>query len=180
MKSIFLLLTIALTLSSPAYAQLEANMLNCDMFRSIHFNGVSIQQLHNTSGDPEQIQQLLGDADEVGGLSPFDSREFNFGANVLVYSYLHNEMVILRVKEPSWNINVAGKTIYIGMSLTQLEELLGNGNVFESLITHNVQSHDTTKKVIHIRCSLVGAEVFVIEIDTSSMIINTIRYNIHN
>jgi len=179
MKTFALIILFILSLPITIFAQLEANMLSCESFFGIEFNGASIQQLNETHGDQHQIQQLLGDADDIQEIVGPETTVFQFGSNRLSYSSLHNEISAFIINDANWSINIADVSIEVGMSLQQLEHVLGYGNVFDDLVVHDVNSQNDPVKLILIACNDYGVESFQIEINPNSLLITKISYYVY-
>ena len=96
------------------------NMISCEAYEAIKYNGYTIDQINATEGDSTLIKQMWGDYSSLEVVDIVEIYMYKYGTNG--FSFRDSRFTGMTIRESSWPITVLGKSIRIGDSFTKLQQ----------------------------------------------------------
>ncbi|TVR30322.1 MAG: hypothetical protein EA390_08390 [Balneolaceae bacterium] len=126
LRMIFILI-LALISATCIQAQEVVNMIPCDDYEAITFNGETIDQLNATNAEPQDVQQLLGNYSSVDELGENRSRAFNYGDNRIGFTYdVQTFVTRITITNDQWPVVIQGNTVKVGDTVASLKQAFGS------------------------------------------------------
>lgn len=141
-KSIFLIFCTLLFVPKPnAQAQTEIqtedgienplvnqergrNLISCNDYDAIEYNGFTLAELNATQGNLVQISQLYGSPSSINNENEIIGEvAYYYGLNL--YSFREADLKRIEIKQPDWPLTVLGKAIKVGESFSELQQKFG-------------------------------------------------------
>jgi hypothetical protein len=155
---------VLITFAQIAQAQDVVNMLPCDDYEAITFNGKTIEQINATEGDPQQLQQLFGSYSSVDQDGAVLSRTFHYGDNSIHFSYkmgyTNGHIRNLEIVNNQWSVVISGNNIKKGDSKAYLHQHFGTDLIIAEtpyfstdIVSFNCQGNSADGVHIHVNPS---------------------------
>lgn len=100
------------------------NLISCNDYNAIKYNGFTLSELNATNGNSSQISQLFGSPTLVNNDNAIlNEVAFIYGDNKV--SFMDEEIILIKIKNPDWPLTIQGKTIKVGESFSELKQKFG-------------------------------------------------------
>jgi len=96
------------------------NMISCEAYEAIKYNGYTIDQINATKGDSVQIKQMWGNYSSLDVVDIVEIYSYKYGSTG--FSFRDSTFTGMTIRESSWPITVLGKSIRVGESFTELQQ----------------------------------------------------------
>lgn len=100
------------------------NMISCNQYDSIKYNGYTISQIAATNGVASQVQQFWGSYTSVKNIDIVAITKYYYNNNRI--SFRESELTGISLQEPDWPIKVLDKEIRVGDSFAELQQKFGS------------------------------------------------------
>ena len=159
-KSYLTFLIILINIGS-CLGQQKTNIISCEEYGNITFNDVTINQINATEGDPQQLQQLLGQYSSMEESDTFWERTYKYGENTVLFNYEHGNVnghvTNISITNNQWPVKIKGHAIRVGDSVADLKQAFGSDLVVgeskyfsEHFVTFGCPGNDYDGWVINI------------------------------
>ncbi|PKD43308.1 hypothetical protein [Rhodohalobacter barkolensis] len=167
LKTLFIIL-ISIS-SGLALAQDAVNIIPCDDYEAIKFNGKTIEQLNATNAESQNVQRLLGNYSSVEELSENRSRSFNYVDFRIGFTYdIQTYVTRITITSNQWPVVIQGNTVKVGDTIDSLKQAFGNDLIIG-------ESQYVSYSFIAFRCTEKDTGV-ILEIDPNTNTITEIVY----
>ena len=109
--------------SSIRSAREATNMISCEDYSSIKYNGYTVGELDATKGDSSNIKRLWGDYTSVEVDKIIGEYDYFYGENR--FTFYDSTLTSLSIEKSNWAITVLGKKINVGDTLSELKKKFG-------------------------------------------------------
>ncbi len=145
-------------------AREATNMISCEDYSSIKYNGYTNGELDATKGDSSKIKQLWGDYTSVDVDKIIGEYDYFYGENR--FTFYDSTLTSLSIKESDWAVTVLGKKINVGDTLSELKKKFGK----DLKIQYNY-GYD-----VSFSCDMIDSESFSIDLDLDTNKVVEITY----
>jgi hypothetical protein len=164
-----ILITFFLFITTCLQAQSVVNIIPCNDYKAITFNGKTIAQINATNADPQSVQQLLGAYSSMTEPEDIRRRSFHYGDNRVGFTYDGTTYVTrITISNNQWPLVIQGITVKVGDSVTSMQQAFGSNLIIG-------QSQYDPEPFIAFGCSGYD-EGIVMEIDSITNKIKKIVY----
>lgn len=125
-KISLIIIALIITYSANSTAENIVNMISCEDYKAITYNGKTIEEINATNAEPQQVQQLWGTYSTFDEISDNRSRSFHYGENRVGFSYGNVSYVTrITITNNQWPVIIKGKTVRVGDSVSSLQQKFG-------------------------------------------------------
>ncbi len=101
------------------------NMISCNAYNAIKYNGHTISQIEATSGNVNNLSQLYGNPSSVNDNNAIiHAYVYLYGTNRVAFR--EGELTRVHIKENNWPLTVLGKTVRVGDSFSEMKQKFGD------------------------------------------------------
>lgn len=101
------------------------NIISCDAYDSITYNGYTINQINATDGDNSSVQLLLGSYTSVDDNATSWEKLFMFGSNKVAFNTEFERLTTIEISNSQWPVKINGKEIRVDDSFEQMKQKFG-------------------------------------------------------
>jgi len=168
-KTQLILLTLFI-LSTPCLkAQSIANIIPCNDYKAITYNGKTIAQINATNADPQSVQQLWGSYSSIDEREDARSRSFHYENNKVHFDTELGHVGRIDILNNQWPVVIQSKTVRVGDSVSSLQQAFGSNLIV-------AQSQYSPRTFISFNCNGNEADGIHLDIDSNTNTITSITY----
>ena len=144
------------------------NMITCNEYEAIKYNGYTIAQIAATEGAASQIQQLWGNYTSTETINIVAIAKYYYNDNR--FSFRESELTGFSIQEPGWPVTVLGKNINVGDTFSELQQKFGN----DLKIIHKPDI--TADYAVSFSCDAINSEGMLVYLNAATHKVVKITY----
>ena len=156
-KKSYLIFLITLLNIGSCLGQQKTNIISCEEYGNITFNGITIDQINATEGTHQKVKQLLGTYTSVEEDKGSRSRSFMYGNNRIGFNYEFGYVSRITIKDAQWPVKIKGHAIRVGDSEADLKQAFGSDLIVtetpyfsNNIVSFNCQGNNADGLHIHV------------------------------